>query len=54
MTLEELLDNGQIDADAALRNIFANYFSLSQGQECLEWLMGEYGINVDVEPEEET
>lgn len=45
MTLEELLDNGQIDADKALRNIFANYFSLSEGQECLEWLKNEYGID---------
>ena len=51
--LEEWIENGVLDAGEVLENIFSNYFSSDEADECVDWIKHEYGIDEEDEDEDE-
>lgn len=45
--LEEYIKNGALDASEVLENIFSNYFSSDEVDDCFEWIKNEYDIDED-------
>ena len=53
--LEEWIENGVLDAGEVLENIFSNYFSSDEADECVDWISKEYSLDefIDDDDEEE-
>ena len=51
--LAELLESGALgDAEDLLDNIFSNYFSSDEADDCFEWIKHEYGIDEEDEDDD--
>ena len=45
--LKELVENGVLSPEEVLENIFSNYFSIDEANDCVDWIYDEYSIDLD-------
>lgn len=51
--LEEWIENGVLDASEVLENIFSNYFSSDEADECVDWISKEYALDEFIDDDDE-